>query len=57
MAAKHVIVDAERHLGYATFQCPSAPALRFKIYQTVDRCPVCGDWKPLDERKVIHGKS
>lgn len=44
----HSIQDAEKRSGYAVFMCSAASRLRFFIFKTIFRCPVCGEAYPLD---------
>jgi hypothetical protein len=54
---RHYLLNPEeKRPGYARFACPEQPDLKFIIFQTIDRCPVCGDWKPLDEKRIRSDK-
>lgn len=44
----HTLEQAEERSGYAVFICSAASRLRFFIWKTIMRCPVCGQRYPLD---------
>jgi hypothetical protein len=51
---KHYVLRPEERPGYAVFACPETPFLKLVIFQTIRKCPCCGQLNPLEEK---HGKS